>query len=110
MQPAALQHDPLLQEMVDRLVKGCCPTRIYLFGSHARGEAGPDSDYDLLIVVPHSSLPFHKRAQHAFRLLCGIDAAKDVFVLNEEEFERKLPVVSSLPATAVREGRLVYAA
>ena len=44
--------DPVLSEILHRLVKAFQPERIYLFGSKARSDAGPDSDYDLMIVVP----------------------------------------------------------
>jgi len=41
-----------IQEMVERIVRQFTPDKIILFGSHARGCAGPDSDVDLLIVMP----------------------------------------------------------
>jgi uncharacterized protein len=48
-----LEHqDAVLDELVVRLVAAYDPLQIYLFGSKARGDAGPDSDYDLLLVVP----------------------------------------------------------
>lgn len=99
-----------LAEMVRRLVEALQPEAIYLFGSFARGEAGPHSDYDLLVVVRDSSLPGYERNQKAFRILCGVGASKDVVVLTRDQFERKLAVGSSLPATVVREGRILYAA
>jgi predicted nucleotidyltransferase len=52
-----LQNDPMLAEIVRRLVEAYHPERIYLFGSHARGEAGPDSDYDLMVVVSEKAPP-----------------------------------------------------
>ncbi len=103
-------NDPVLEEMVRRLREAFHPERIYLFGSRARGEADPDSDYDLLVVLRESPLPGYKRAQLAFRTLCGVGAPKDVIVLTRDEFQRKLTVVCSLPATVVREGKLIYAA
>jgi uncharacterized protein len=33
------------------------PSPFYLFGSKARGEAGPDSDYDLMVIVPDDAPP-----------------------------------------------------
>ena len=42
----AAVSDPVLTEVVRRLVEAYCPERSYLFGSVARGEAGPDSDSD----------------------------------------------------------------
>jgi predicted nucleotidyltransferase len=55
MAPTA--DDPVLAEMVRRLVEVYRPERILLFGSIARGEAGPDSDYDLMVVVPDNTPP-----------------------------------------------------
>jgi hypothetical protein len=43
-------------------------------------------------------------------LLCGLRAGKDVIVLTRDEFNRKRHVVASLPATVLREGKLLYAA
>lgn len=43
--------DSVLSEIVRRLVIAYRPERIYLFGSRGRGQTGPDSDYDLLVVV-----------------------------------------------------------
>ena len=51
-QAPELQSDPTLAELVRRLAAAYQPDRVYLFGSRARGEPDPDSDYDLLLVVP----------------------------------------------------------
>ena len=45
-----------------RLVAEYQPERIYLFGSKARGDAGPDSDYDIMLVVSSCDLPAYRRA------------------------------------------------
>ena len=37
--------------MVGRIVREFDPLRVVLFGSRARGDARPDSDADLLVVV-----------------------------------------------------------
>jgi uncharacterized protein len=105
-----LEQDTVLREIVDRLVHALQPERIYLFGSRARAEAYPDSDYDLLVVVSESDLAPHRRDLLAFRALCGVGAAKDVVVYTRDEFESRSRAASSLPATVLREGRLVYAA
>jgi len=105
-----LDRDPVLREIVDRLATALRPERIYLFGSRARGDAGPESDYDLLVVVRESDRAPHRRDILAFRALCGVGAPKDVVVYTREEFESRSRAASSLPATVLREGRLVYAA
>ncbi|MBI5094121.1 MAG: nucleotidyltransferase domain-containing protein [Candidatus Hydrogenedentes bacterium] len=105
-----MSQDPVLQTMVSRLVDTFHPLQIYLFGSHARQDTTADSDYDLLVVVGESNLPVYKRAQLAFRVLCGLGAAKDVIVYTQDEFTRKRSVPASLPATVIREGKLLYGA
>jgi predicted nucleotidyltransferase len=74
-------HDPVLGEIVRRLVDDCQPERIDLFGSRARGNAGADSNYDIMVVVAKS-----------------------------EAFDSRIHLRASLPATNAREGQLLYAA
>lgn len=102
--------DPLLAEVVRRLAEAYHPERIYLFGSTARGEAGPDSDYDIMIVVPDQSPPEYRNCDLAYRVLRGLRVAKDVLVWPRTEFEKRLHLNASLPSTVLREGKLLYAA
>ncbi len=105
-----IQEDYILAEMVRRLVAAFQPERIYLYGSRARGESTADSDYDVMMVVRESNLPRFRRDQIAFRALCGVGASKEIVVLTQDEFQTKLSVPCSLPATVAREGKLLYAA
>jgi predicted nucleotidyltransferase len=107
---AAIRNNPILTEMVARLVRAFQPEQIYLFGSQAQGTADSESDYDLLMIVTTSRLPRYRRDQAAFRILTGVGASKDVLVLTREEFDRSKTVFCSLPATIEREGMLLYAA
>jgi uncharacterized protein len=100
--------DPVLAEVVRRLAEAYLPERIYLFGSVARGDAGPDSDYDILVVVPEDAPPERLRSRLAYRVLRGTGAAADVVVWPRSSFERRARVVASLPATVAREGMLLY--
>jgi hypothetical protein len=102
--------DPVLAKMVERLVHACRPQRIDLFGSRARGEAAAHSDYDPMVIVPQSELPGYRRDQLAYLALRGIPVAKDVIVWTAEEFDRRTHLPASLPATVLREGRLLHAA
>jgi predicted nucleotidyltransferase len=105
-----LDRDPLLAEIIRRLVAAYQPERIYLFGSTARGDAGPDSDYDLLVVAPDDAPPERRDSKLAYEVLWGVQAAADVIVWEKSRFERRAHVVCSLPATVLREGRVLYAA
>ncbi len=49
-----------IQALADRIVKQFNPERIILFGSYAVGTAGPDSDVDLLVVLPFEGKNFRK--------------------------------------------------
>ena len=104
-----LEKDASLAEIVRRLVAALGAERIYLFGSKARGEESPDSDYDLLVVVPDNSPPERRPGRLAYQALRGTGTAADVLVWTKLSFERRLHVVTSLPATVKREGKLLYA-
>jgi predicted nucleotidyltransferase len=110
MESEILQQDPTLGEIVRRLVEAYRPAKIYLFGSKARGDAGPDSDYDILVVVPSSDKPSHHRAREAYELLRGIRTAVDVTIWTRKAFDDRLHLRASFPSTVVREGKLLYAA
>ena len=99
-----------LAEVVRRLIEAYAPERVYLFGSSARGDAGPDSDYDLLLVVPDDAAPERKRSRLAYERLWGTGTAVDVLVWTRSSFDRRLHLPASLPATIIREGRLLHAA
>jgi predicted nucleotidyltransferase len=100
--------DPVLAEIVRRLVEAYSPERIYLFGSVARGEAGPDSDYDIMLIVPDDAPPERLRSRLAYQALRGTGTAADVVVWPRSSFERRARVAASLPATVSREGVLLY--
>jgi predicted nucleotidyltransferase len=106
--PLALPAD-LLAEVIRRIVEVAHPERIILFGSVARGEAGPDSDIDLLVVkagVGHRT----RLAQRIHQSLFGIPAAIDVLVVTPEDVQRYGKGVGSVIRPALQDGREVYAA
>ncbi len=105
-----LSDDPKLAEIVRRMVKAYEPVRVYLFGSRARADAGPDSDYDLLLVVSDGASPERRRSRLAYEVLRGTGTAADVLVCTQSYFDARLHLRASLPATVVREGVLVHAA
>jgi len=102
--------DPVLDEIVRRLVEALHPERIYLFGSRARGDAGAESDYDLLLVMPEAQGPLRGLETLAYQSLRGTGAAADVLIQTHGYFESRRHLKASLPATVEREGRVIYAA
>ena len=105
-----MERDPVLNNIVEKLVSTFQPDRIYLFGSKARGEDTVQSDYDLMVIVNSSTQPSYKRNQLAYQSLKGIGTAVDVLVWTKNAFDSRLHLKASFPSTIVREGRLLYAA
>jgi predicted nucleotidyltransferase len=99
--------DASLQEMIRRILATGRPHKIILFGSRARGDAGPDSDYDLLLIEP-SDLPRYKRAARYRRALVGVAPAKDILVWTPEEVAEWQDVPNAFITTVVREGVVLY--
>lgn len=98
-----------IEEMVRRIVEKFHPEQIVLFGSYARGDAGPDSDVDLLVVMPVQG---SKRAmQLQVRLaLHDIRLPKDIIVVTPDQFERQRDIPGTIVRPAFLEGKVLYAA
>ena len=99
-----------LTSIVERLIEAYQPERIYLFGSKARGDYSADSDFDVLVVVPDTAPPHRKRSRLAYEVLRGTRTAADVLVWTRGAFESRVHLATSLPATVIREGKLLHAA
>jgi predicted nucleotidyltransferase len=97
-----------IDEMVRRIATRFSPDRIILFGSHARGEAKPGSDIDLLVLFPSVENPREKAAQ-LYAALAGCSLPpKDIVVSTTERFERYRNVVNTVYWPAAREGKVLY--
>ena len=103
-------EDPILNKIVTRLVDTDHPERIYLYGSRGRGDSGPDSDYDLMVVVSDDAPRLLRRAAPAYEALWELHTAVDVLVWTRDAFDSRLHLRASLPSTVKRDGRLVYSA
>ena len=109
-QVASTEGDPVLSEVVRRLVEEFHPQRVYLFGSRARGDAREDSDYDVLLLVHERAGEGTEMESRAYGALSGLHWPVDVVILTEDYYEWMLGAAASLPSTVRREGRLLYAA
>jgi len=90
-----MTQDQAITEITRRLVDYYHPERVYLFGSAAREDAGPESDLDFCVVLPDDAPP-------------DLTAA-DVVRWPASDFDmRAAHVKASLPATIVREGKVLY--
>lgn len=94
--------------MVRRIVKRFGPDRIILFGSHARGKAGPDSDVDLLVIMPVRGSKRNKAIEIAVAL-DDIRIPKDIVVTTPDEFAWRKEIAGTIERPAAQEGKVVYA-
>ena len=101
--------DPVLSNIVERLAAVYHPVWIYLFGSAARGDAGPDSDYDIMVVVPDDAPADLQRSRSGYRATRDLGIPRDIFVSTARDFKMQLHLKASFPSTVVREGILLYA-
>jgi len=104
--PAGIQN-PVIQQIVARLVGAVDPERLILFGSRADGRERPDSDYDILIVKdqPDSTL---RRTGPLYRALWGIPAAVDLLWFTPTELDDWSQVRQHVATQAVRKGVVLY--
>ena len=98
-----------LRELSDRIAAAAHPLRIILFGSAARGEFGPDSDLDVLVVVPDGTHRGHT-AEDIYRELWGFGFATDVVVVTEGDVGQHRQDPFLVIKSALDEGRELYRA
>lgn len=98
----------LLDEITKRLAESIHPERIYLFGSHAAGNAEDDSDVDLLAVVRDTDKSTREITIEGRKSLWDIQIPLDLIVCTEKQFNRYGQVKNTIMNEALREGRIVY--
>jgi transcriptional regulator with XRE-family HTH domain len=102
-------HGRMIEEIVRRIVASVRPLRIVLFGSAAKGGMGPDSDLDLLVIMPDDA---HRRrtTQAIYRSLSKLGIPKDVVVATQSDMRRHGSNPSLIIHPAVYEGKVLYRA
>lgn len=101
-------YEELLQTATQKLVAEFQPEEIYLFGSHAWGTPGPDSDIDLMVIVPESDERPIRRDQRAQKCLGRLAVSADVLVRTRVEVNRYKHLRASLFHQVLNQGRKLY--
>jgi uncharacterized protein len=96
----------LIDEAARRIVAAAPGAQVILFGSQARGEAGPDSDVDLLVVEPRVDDRFGEIVRLQ-RVLAPLRLPADVVVVSEADLEEWGAVQNTMLHDALREGRVL---
>lgn len=97
-----------LKNILEKVIQVARPVKIILFGSGASGTMGPNSDIDLLVVVPPGT---HRRqtAQKIYQSLMGTGFATDAIVVTEDDLKVYADHPGMVIRLALKEGKIVYA-
>lgn len=104
----AVAVSDLLPALIDRIVKKFAPERIVLFGSQARGDARPDSDLDLLVVLGDESIDRRRAAIDVRVTLADVPMPMDIIVTTPGDLARRAHVNGSVFGPAPAEGKILY--
>ena len=99
--------DDRLKKAVEILVAACQPKKIILFGSHAKGNATVDSDFDILVLEE----TVENRVQEIVRLrrlLSPLKIPVDLLVSSNEHFDYWRDTPGNVYFDAAAEGKVLY--
>ena len=97
----------LLQEITRRIREVSDPEQIILFGSYARGDAGPDSDMDVLVIENGVVSP-RQASTRLRRNLRGLPVGIDVIVATPEIIRRYAHSIGMICRPALDERKVLY--
>ena len=109
------QLSHLLQALTEGLRQGLGPDLrlLMLYGSHVRGEAQPDSDVDLFVVLHRSSeAAYEKVRQIAYRVMWEADFAYvfSLYLTDMHHYQTLRQHGSSFLRNVLREGKVLWKA
>ena len=96
-----------IEKITAQIIEKYAPERIILFGSAARGDPGPDSDADFLIIKKDVSLYGADRIRELTRIL-ERNIPIDLLIYRPEEFEKRLQMGDPFLKAIIEEGKVLY--
>ena len=97
----------LIRKVIQQIVEAVHPTRIVLFGSHAYGRPGEDSDIDFLVVMPSKKRPV-ERAAEVSQSLHFYPFPMDIIVRTPQEIHRRLQIGDPFYKEIMGRGKILY--
>ena len=97
-----------ITRLIERIVARLAPEEIWLFGSRAEGRARPDSDYDLLAVLPDDAPDSALDLIKAWELTCDLGIPADLVPCTRSDFEDEKDDIGTLARAAYHRGRRIY--
>jgi len=98
-----------IESLVQKIIEAVHPLRIILFGSYAQDKANPESDIDVLVVMPEG-VHCRRTAQLLYRQIRGVGVAFDILVATPSILEKHKDNIGLIYRTVLQEGREIYAA
>ena len=98
-----------IESLVQKIIEAVHPLRIILFGSYARDKANPESDIDVLVVMPEG-VHCRRTAQLLYRQIRGVGVAFDILVATPSILEKHKDNIGLIYRVVLQEGREIYAA
>ena len=97
-----------IKELTEKIQREFKPEKIILFGSHAWGNPGDDSDVDLLVILSYQGKPW--RTASAIRERLQVRFPLDIMVRNAEQVQARLALNDSFLTDVMTRGKVVYEA
>ncbi len=104
-----LSNPQVIESLVQKIVEAVHPLKIILFGSYARNNANPESDIDVLVVMPEGA-HCRQTAQLLYRRITGLGAPFDILVTTPDALEKHKDNIGLIYRTVLKEGKEIYAA
>ena len=99
----------IIRNLIERIVTAAHPIRIILFGSAARGEMGPDSDIDIMVVMPDGVRRLDI-LRHLYRQMLGFGHPVDIVVVTSGALKQHKNNIGLIYPRVLAEGKEIYAA
>lgn len=97
-----------LHVLLARLKETYHPLQIWLFGSRARGNARPNSDWDLVVVVSDDTPEEALDLLAAWRLQKGSGVSADIIPFRRSELQEDANTTNTIAYAVAHEGVLIY--
>jgi len=102
-----LDFEGEIRSITKQLIEKYGPEKIILFGSAARGDKGPDSDADFLIIKKQTPYYGSERIMEVSSLI-ERNIPVDFLIYRPEEFEKRLEMGDPFLKAILKEGRVLY--
>ncbi len=104
-----LSNSKVVESLIQKIVEAVHPLKIILFGSYARDKVNPDSDIDVLVVMPEG-VHCRRTAQLLYRQIKGLGVPFDILVATPRILEKHKENIGLIYRTVLKQGREIYAA